>query len=70
MFNFEQVNAGWDNPLRFRLTRIKKIDFFVAEIYDRKNVSKTLNEYITAHDYVDKTACFIRWKQWYFSLPI
>ena len=33
-------------------------------------MSKTLNEYITAHDYVDKTACFIRWKQWYFSVPI
>lgn len=64
-----ETNFQLDNPLRFRLTRNKKTDFFIAKIKGNKNMSKTLNEYITAFDYAEK-ACFARCKQQYFSLLI
>ena len=44
------------NPLECRPSRIKEIaDIFTAEINDRQKISKTLNKYITALDYADKT---------------
>ena len=34
-----------DNPLPFKINRIKEIeDFFIAEINDREEMSKTLNK--------------------------
>ena len=51
--NFSQM----DDPLQFRLSGIKEIeDFFIAEINDRKQMSKTLNKYITALHYAGKTS--------------
>ena len=46
-----------DDPLQFRLSGIKEIeDFFIAEINDRKQMSQTLNKYITALHYAGKTS--------------
>ena len=46
-----------EDPLRFRLSRIKEIeDFFIAEISYRKQMSKTLNKCITALHYAGKAS--------------
>ena len=43
-----------DNPLRFRLSRVKGIeDFFIAKINDKEKVSKTLSKYITGLGYAE-----------------
>ena len=44
-----------DNPVLFRLSRIKEIeDFGKAEINDGEKMSKTLNNYIVALNYAEK----------------
>ena len=51
-----------DNALEFRLSKIKETeDFFVTEISDKEKMSQTLNKYIAALDYPDKTY-FVRCK--------
>ena len=41
---------------KFRLNEINKIkDYFNSEIRERKIMSKKLNKYIAAFDYIDKT---------------
>lgn len=45
-----------DEPIQFSVGRTKETkDFFTAEISDTKKTRKTLNKYITALDYADKT---------------
>ena len=45
------------NPQQFRLNKIneKKKDYFVAEIKERKLMSKRISEYIASFDYFDKS---------------
>ena len=47
-------NTRLDNPLRFRLSRIKETGFFITEINDREKISQTPNKYITSLNYADK----------------
>ena len=47
-----------DNPLQFTLSRIKKIDFFIAEIVDIEKSRKTLNKYITTLNHPVKSVLF------------
>ena len=45
-----------DNPLLFRLSRIKeREDFFIMEINGKVKMSKIKNKHITALDYANKT---------------
>ena len=45
-----------DNPLRFILSKINEIEeFFIVAINDRVKISNTINKYITALGYSDKT---------------
>ena len=45
---------------KFRLTEINKIkDYFNSKIQERKTMSKKLNKYIAAFDYIDKTLIFL-----------
>ena len=56
MSSLHVCNNKLDNSLRFRLSKIKLIeDFFIAGINNREKMSKTLNYYITAIDYADRT---------------
>ena len=44
------------NNQQFRLTKISKIeDYFIAEITERKSMSKKLSKYISFFDYFDKS---------------
>ena len=47
-------NTRLDNPLRFRLSRIKETGFFITEINDSEKMSQTPNKYITSLNYDDK----------------
>ena len=51
----KQIYSRPDNALQFRLSRIKDINFFIAEISDREQMSRTLNKYIEVLDYADRT---------------
>ena len=43
------------NQIQFRLEKINKVeDYFIAEIWQRKQMSKKLSKYISAFDYFDK----------------
>ena len=45
---------------QFRLNKIKEIkDYFVAEIKERKLMSKRLSKYIASFDYFDKSLIFL-----------
>ena len=45
-----------DNPLWFRLSRIKETeDFFTANINGREKIGKALNRYITGLNYTEKS---------------
>ena len=51
----KQIYLQSDNALQIRLSRIKeKEHFFIADINDRKKMSKTLNKHITVLDNPDK----------------
>ena len=56
MYDTKEVFLQLDDPLGVRLIRIKEIrGFFIAEVNDRGKMSKTLNKFITAIDYADKS---------------
>ena len=43
------------NQIQFRLEKINKVeDYFIAEIWQREQMSKKLSKYISAFDYFDK----------------
>ena len=47
---------GFTNQQQFRLNKINEIkDYFVAEIKERKLMSKRLSKYIASFDYFDKS---------------
>ena len=51
----EATNAYLNDEKLFRLNRINKIeDYFTTESKERESVSKKLNNYIAAFDYLDK----------------
>ena len=55
VFATKEIYLQLDNPLQFRLCRIKEIeDSFIAKINDREKTSKTLYKYITSLDYAGK----------------
>ena len=56
MYATEQIHLHLNNIVQFRLIRMKKIEeFFLSETNDRENMSKAINKYILALDYVGKT---------------
>lgn len=57
MGDTKEIFLQFHNILRFRLSRIKKIDnFFTAEINNREKMSKTLNnKYASVREYSGKT---------------
>ena len=55
VFTTKEIYLQLDNPLQFRLCRIKEIeDSFIAKISGREKMSKTLYKYITSLDYAGK----------------
>ena len=44
-----------EGSLKFRISKIKEIGFFIAQINNRGKMIRTLNVYITALNYSDKT---------------
>ena len=51
----EIVNFNLSDQTKFRLNEINEIkDYFNSEIQERKIISKQLNKYIAAFDYIDK----------------
>ena len=56
MYGTKQIYPQLNNPLLFRLRRIKEIgDFFITEFNQgKKNEQKVLHKYIAALDYSDK----------------
>ena len=51
----EATNTYLSHETLFRLNNINKInDYFTTEIEERESVSKKLNNYIAAFDYLDK----------------
>ena len=50
------MNANISNEQQFRLNKINKIkDYFLAEIRERKLISKNISKYIASLDYFDKS---------------
>ena len=53
---YPNFSPSLSNNQQFRLNRINKIrDYFVAEIKERKLMSKRLSEYVASFDYFDKS---------------
>ena len=53
---YPNLSANISNDQQFRLNKIKKIkDCFIAEIRERKLMSKNLSKYIASFDYLDKS---------------
>ena len=53
---YPNLNANLSNDQQFRLNKINGIkDYFIAEIKERKLMSKKLSKYITSFDYFDKS---------------
>ena len=49
------IHSNLNDETLFRLNKINKIeDYFTTEIKEREAMSKRLNEYIAAFDYIDK----------------
>ena len=55
MHGEKKMYSRLDNALQFRFIRIKDINFFIVEINDRGQMSKTLNKYIKVLDYAEWT---------------
>ena len=48
-------NTKLDNPLQFKLSRIKEtVDFFITEINDREKMGQPPIKYIISLNYADK----------------
>ena len=48
VFLTKQIHPKLDNPLQFRISKIKETEeFFIGEVIDREKTSKALNKYIT-----------------------
>ena len=57
---YPNLNAILPNEQQFRLNKINEIeDHFLAEIRERKLISKNISKYIASSDYFDKIKCFI-----------
>ena len=53
---YPNLNTNLSNDQQFRLNKINGIkDYFIAEIKERKLMSKKLSKYITSFDYFDKS---------------
>ena len=53
---YPNLNANISNDKQFRLNKIDEIkDYFIAEIKERKLMSKNLSKYIAFFDYLDKS---------------
>ena len=49
------IHSNLNDETLFRLNKINKIeDYFTTETKEREAMSKRLNEYIAAFDYIDK----------------
>ena len=54
--SIEATNTYLNDKTLFRLNKINKIeDYFSTEVKEREAMSKQLNKYIAAFDYLDKT---------------
>ena len=52
---YPNLNANISNDQQFKLNKINEIrDYFLAEIRERKLISKNISKYIASLDYFDK----------------
>ena len=60
-FDMKEIFHQLDNPLQFRLSRIKETKkCFIPETSDREEMRKTLNKYITALDSAHRHCLFCK----------
>ena len=53
---YPNFNANLSNDQEFMLNKINEIkDYFIAEIKEREQMSKSLSKYIASFDYFDKS---------------
>ena len=53
---YPNLNVNISNEQQFRLKKINEIkDYFLAEVRERKLMSKNISKYIASLDYFDKS---------------
>ena len=63
------IHSNLNDETLFRLNKINKIeDYFTTEIKEREAMSKRLNEYIAAFDYIDKILIVLSTTSWGISI--